>query len=155
MTLIIEATRYKKGEQYHEVISNYVKSIEEVWLPNHAIGISKGYPGIAYKSDSALIKAQLFEIEDSDTEDYKRCLSNRHITWEVIPEVYDSKGSSIKNVLAPVLKPINSIFSVAPIYHLTTEVQEWTEKSNAAYLLEIERNNRIKQWDNIPTAMEI
>lgn len=153
MTLVIEATRFKVGEQYHDVVSDYINSVKEVWLPDHAIAISKGCPGIAYKKDNPLIKVQLFDIDDTDIEDYKNFISNRHITWNIIKEVYDNKGLPINNVLAPILKPLNP-YTVTPIYHLIDNIREWTEKQNSAYLLDIERKAKSTIYE-IPSAMEI
>jgi hypothetical protein len=157
---VIEPTKYKTTEELHAIVSPYIISTKSIWLPDYTLTVSKGYPGLIYNPNAtSLIQVELFEVIDTEIENYKACISNRHITWETInKEVYDTQGNEIKrDILIPVLKPLTSILSISPIYHPAPSLTNWTLRDNK-YLLEQKElaSRKLETNDNYyPTAMEL
>jgi hypothetical protein len=156
---IIEPTRYKTTEEWHSIVSSYILSSKSIWLPQYTLTVSKGHPGLIYNPNAtSLIQVELFEV--TEVEDYKACISSRHITWETVnEEVYDIKGNAVKdtNILVPVLKPLSSILSISPIYYPAPALVTWTAQDNR-YLLEQHElaARKLETNDNFyPTAMEL
>ena len=160
--LFIEPTQYKTKEKYHYSINPYIETISEAWLPGYSLAVSKGYPGILANSTApSLIQVELFQIKEEDVNNYKSLIANRHMTWETITELYDTQGKLITGtILAPVLRPINSIFSMSPIYYLADNISIWTQQINNSTLEQKELTLRkLAQQESeenyYPTAMEI
>jgi hypothetical protein len=132
---IIEPTKYKTGEEFHYV-SDYVKSVKKAWLTNYSLTVSRVAPGIVYNPTGKLIQVELFEIDNKEVEQYKAIVGNRHMTWEYITEVYLETGELSKDItiLAPVLKPLNTLFTLEPIYRIAPQLTEWTAQANATIL---------------------
>jgi hypothetical protein len=156
---VIEPTRYKSKEELHSIVSPYIISTKSIWLPGYTLTVSKGYPGLIYNPNAtSLIQVELFEV--TEVENYKACISNRHITWEILnQEVYDSNGKAVteNNILVPVLKPLTSILSISPIYYPAPSLVNWTTQDNRYQLEQHELAARkLETNDNFyPTAMEL
>jgi hypothetical protein len=161
---IVETTRYKEGEELHPYIADYVESITKVWLIGHTLTVSRVAPGIIHNpNNTKLITAELFQVKEENFDHYKTIVGNRHTTWERITGVYSNTTTDISDsvdVIAPILRPLNTLFGIDPIYYVAPQLTNWTSAANIA-ILDKAQNATIKASQQefhdkfCPAAMDI